>query len=91
MPKESEYFKVALAVSRRFQYRLLKLDIMMPVRAVQIGILEGRGCRQHQIGVFRRIGQEQIMHDREQVLPFKAALHPLQIGCDNKRIAAVDE
>ena len=65
--------RARLAGSR--QRRPRQWQIVMPVREIEIGVLQERGRRQQNIGVVGRIGLELFQHHGEQILAAQPAQH----------------
>jgi len=57
----------------------------------QVQVLDEAGRRQDVVGVARRVGDEQVVHDREEVLPGQAAADQVRVGGDRGGVAVEDE
>ncbi len=58
---------------------------------VQIVMFEEHGRRQDDIGIGRGVGQELLVHDREQILAREAGTHLAELGRDAQRVGVLDE
>ena len=68
-----------------------ELEIVGPVRPVDVLRLQiGRG-RQHDVRVPRGVGQERIVHDREEILTSESPPHGRRVGTRHRRVVAGHE
>ena len=82
-------------IRSRFAWRLngllRELHKVVPVRALNVGVLEKRRRRQNVIGVIRGVGEEQVVHHGEQIRPRQAAPHRVLVRRDRAGIRVVDK
>src|ERR1700722_15234226 len=63
----------------------------MPVRSLQIFVLEESRGRQYHVGVIGGVGQKLLVHYGKQVGTFETSNHFIVIGTSCRRIRAVNE
>ena len=63
----------------------------MPPRGRQIEMFDLTGGRQHVIGVARRLGDEQVVHDREEILAQQSLANACLVRHRHHRVGAVDD
>ena len=67
-----------------------ELHVEVAVGLVAVGVLHGRGGREHQIGVVGGVGEVLLVHHREEVVTREAPQHQLLVGHDRGRVRVVD-
>ena len=73
-----------------WQRRPRQLQVVVPVREVEVGVLQEGGRRQQDVGVVGGVGLELLEHDGEQILAAQAAQHRVLIGRDRRGVGVVD-
>ena len=63
----------------------------MPVCFLQILVLEESSCREHDIGIVGRVGEELFVHYGEQIRTHEAADHFIVIRAHRRWIRVVDK
>ena len=89
--QSAKHLDVGTALAQRFDGRVRHLQIVVPVCALQILVLEERGRRKHNVGVVDGIGKELLMHDGEQVGTLQSSNDLVVIGTNRRRIRVVDK
>ena len=65
--------------------------MVMPVRSLQLLVLEESRGRQHDVGVVGGVGEKLLVHNGEQIRALKAADHVIVVGRYGGRIRVVNE
>ena len=82
---------VGQRLAERRDRRAAQAEVELAVRLVDVERLQGRRRRQHDVGVVDRVGREELVDDREQVLAREALAHLLLLRCDRRGVRVVDE
>ena len=62
------------------------LDVVVPVGAVEVKVLEVGGRWQDNVRVVGRVGQELLVYDREEVLPPESVKHARLVRTHGGRV-----
>jgi hypothetical protein len=89
--KPPEQLNVRDAFAGRLNGRLVKHQVEVAPRHHQVILLGLHGRRKEQVRVLGRVGDEQLAHDREQVLALESRYDLAGIGRLRNRIGVVDE
>ena len=63
----------------------------LPPAVIEVVVLDEHGGRQHDVGDFRGVGHELLVHADEQIVAREAALDHLLVGRDRHRIGVLDQ
>ena len=74
----------------RRDHRAGELHVEVAVGLVAVGVLHGRGGREHQIGVVGGVGEVLLVHHREEIFTREPPEHQLLVGRDRGRVRVVD-
>ncbi len=84
-----------LVIGAAFAPRLDQLrpeqNILAAAGGIEIVVLDEHGGRQHDVGDFRGVGHELLVHADEQIVAREAALDHLLVGRDGDRIGVLDQ
>ena len=75
----------------RFDHLRADHQVRMASREVEIVVFEKHGCRQHDVGEPRRVGQELLVNADEQIVAGEATLHARRVGRDNGGIGGLNQ
>ena len=82
---------VGARFAERFDGLVGELHKIVAVCALDVGVLEERGCGQDILGEIGRIGEELVVDYREEVRALKAAHHGIMVGRYGARVGVVHE
>ncbi len=77
--------------SRRFHCRPDELQRDWTVALRDVVVFKERRGRKDHVGVSRRVGEDLLVHDREEVVALQPLEHPVLVGHRRQRVAVVDE
>ena len=89
--EQPEHFDIRLRLAHRRDRRIVREHVEVPVGLVDVGVLELRRRRQHDVRVVAGVGEEEIVHDGEQVGPREAGYDLVRVGAHRHRVVVVDE
>ncbi len=87
----ADHIMVAAAFARRFDQLAAKHDVLVAAALIDVIMFEKHGGGQNDVGEFRRLGHELLMHADEEILARQALLHLGLVGRDGSRIGVLNE
>ena len=86
-----DHLMVVAAFARRLDELPPEHDVLMATALIEVVMFEEHGGGQHDIGEFRRLGHELLVHADEEILARQTLLHLVLVGRDGSRVGVLDD
>ena len=87
----ADHLMIVAAFARRLDQLAAEHDVLVAAALIDVVMLEEHGGGQHDVGEFRRLGHELLMHADEQIFARQALLHFGLVGRDRGRIGVLHD